>query len=813
MSAHQKIQPSQFRLRLFQSGFSLPALTFTALSLFGGASTLLKAADEASSTLIYQHPAKLKSIDREALPIGNGKLGAMLMSDTADETVQVNVDTLWNGDEQVVGSYQNLGFIKIHFEGVDAQSVKNYQRKLNLNTAVLQSSFESKGVHHTREAFSSAPDKVIVLSFSADKPISGTIALEDDLGWLFKHPPVTGAKKLPSNLKKKIRHKNSKKVKYVTIEGYKSRKSSTVQAKGHTIALDGELANGMKYGARLLARCQSGNISSNGKTLQFKQVKGLEILFVADTDYKMDYHAKWKGAPVPPILKKRLASADSKDFDALKKAHIAEYQSFYNRVSIDFGTSAPAVASLPTDQRLKNFKSKFAELSKSPKGATTSPDIDLEELIANYGRYLLISSSRPGCMPANLQGIWNWSNAPRWQSDYHSNINVQMNYWMAEPNALGDCHTAFTDFIVAMRDVYAVKTPRELKKHPNGKPITRGWSLRTGTNVFGGDTFKWNHPAPAWYAQHLWEHYAFGEDKSFLKNKAYPIFKEIVQFWEDRLDKRPDGTLVVPDGWSPEHGPTEPGVSYDQEIVYDIFTNFIEASTILGLDADYRAKVIDMRKHLLKPKIGSWGQLQEWEKDRDQKTDTHRHVSHLFALHPGRMISPLTTPKLAAAAKVSLTARGDGGTGWSKAWKISFWARMHDGEHAHKILCEQVTKNFFPNLFDFHPPFQIDGNFGNTAGVTEMLIQSHMRAKAEKGELLGPWILHLLPSLPQAWATGSAKGLRARGNLKVDMLWSEGKLTQATITGKAGQRVPIYYQGKQVSQTIPASGKLVFKPR
>jgi len=219
-----------------------------------------------------------------------------------------------------------------------------------------------------------------------------------------------------------------------------------------------------------------------------------------------------------------------------------------------------------------------------------------------------------------------------------------------------------------------------------------------------------------------------------------------------------------------------------------------------------------MRKHLLLPKIGSWGQLQEWESDRDKKTDTHRHVSHLFAMHPGRMISPLTTPKLAAAAKVSLTARGDGGTGWSKAWKISFWARMHDGEHAHKIQCEQITKNFFPNLFDYHPPFQIDGNFGNTAGVTEMLIQSHMRATSEKGESLGPWILHLLPSHPKAWSTGSAKGLRARGNLKVDMQWANGTLTQAAITGKFGQRVPIYYQGKQVSKTIPSSGKLIFKP-
>jgi alpha-L-fucosidase 2 len=777
------------------------------------------AADSPSDTLVYGQPATPRRIDKEALPIGNGTLGGMLMGGTAEETVQVNVDTLWNGDETAMGAYQNLGFVKIRFDGIDAKAVKNYRRALHIDTAVHETTFDAAGVRHRRTAFSSAPDQVLVLSFAADKPLSGTIALEDDLSFIDKHPPFAGAKKVPTGKMKKAKQRGRKRgnkkgvaaveAKKVPVLGYESRKSSHIAAEGRVISLDGVLANGLEYGARLLARCTDGSISADGKTLRFKDARNLEILFVAETNYKMSHQAKWRGASPAPILGKRLAAAAGKNFETLKKSHIADYKSYYDRARIDLGTTPPEIAGLATDKRLERFKKEFAKTGNAP---AASPDIDLEELIANYGRYLIISSSRPGTLPANLQGLWNWTNAPAWQSDYHSNINVQMNYWLAEPNGLGDCHTAFLDFIMAMRDVYLSKTPKDPGTHPNGKPIKRGWTLRTGTNPFGASTFKWNHPAAAWYAQHLWEHYAFNEDKDFLAKTAYPVFKETVQFWEDRLDERPDGTLVVPDGWSPEHGPTEPGVSYDQEIVYDIFTNYIEAASILGVDADYRAHVADMRKRLLKPKIGSWGQLQEWETDRDDKNDHHRHASHLFALHPGRQISPLTTPKLAKAAQVSLEARGDGGTGWSKAWKINFWARLHDGEHAHKILCEQITHNFFPNLFDFHPPFQIDGNFGNTSGVTEMLVQSHMRAKPAGGDAPGPWIVQLLPTLPKAWRDGSARGLRARGGLTVDMEWSGGVLKQATIRGKAGKRIPISYAGKQSMHTIPGSGKLVFVP-
>jgi alpha-L-fucosidase 2 len=356
--------------------------------------------------------------------------------------------------------------------------------------------------------------------------------------------------------------------------------------------------------------------------------------------------------------------------------------------------------------------------------------------------------------------------------------------------------------IVAMREL-SRKATRADRRFNNA----RGWTTRTSHNIFGGHGWKWNIPGGAWYAQHMWEHYAFGMDKGYLEEMAYPVLKEMCQFWEDYLKRRDDGTLVVPMGWSPEHGPTEDGTSYDQQIVYDLFTNYIDAADALGVDGVYRERIAEMRGKLLGPKIGKWGQLQEWETDRDNPKNHHRHVSHLFAVHPGRQIGPKKTPALARAATVSLNARGDGGTGWSKAWKISFWSRLLDGDHSYKMLSELLKRNIMPNLYDTHPPFQIDGNFGATAGVCEMLLQSHL------GEV------HMLAALPSAWATGSVTGLRARGGYVVDMAWRDGKLTRgtvrATIDGRCRLRtnrpVKVTSGGRAVAAREVAEGLVEFE--
>jgi len=419
---------------------------------------------------------------------------------------------------------------------------------------------------------------------------------------------------------------------------------------------------------------------------------------------------------------------------------------------------------LPTDQRLQAYKN-------------GGKDPDLEELVFQYARYMMISCSRPGSLPANLQGMWNKSNRPPWRSDYHTDVNIQMNYWFVDAANLPECFGPLAEWVYSIRGVRRDETAEAFK--------TRGWISHAENGVFGGSTWKWSKGDAAWVAQNLWDHFAFTRDKEYLRQRAYPIIKELCEFWEDHLKELPDGTLVSPDGFSPEHGPQEDGVSFDQQLVWDLFTNFIEASEVLGVDEEFRRKVAFMRGRLLGPTIGKWGQLQEWMVDRDDPKDRHRHLSHMIALHPGRQISPLTTSELAEAVRVSMNARGDASTGWSRAWKISIWARLHDGNRTYSILNGMLQNMIHNNLFNTHPPFQIDGNFGYAAGVCEMLVQSHT------GEI------HLLPALPDAWADGSLRGMRARSGLEIDMQWRGGRATTAVLRAKSDGKFTLRAPGGQ----------------
>ena len=742
--------------------------------------------------LWYEKPAAQWT---EALPIGNGRLGAMVFGGMPSERLQLNEDTLYAGGpydpnnrealaslgearrlifagkykeaNDLIGKnmmahpikqmpYEPVGDLRIEFPGHN--EFANYRRELDLNVGIAAVSYSVGGVNFRREVFSSPIDQLIVLRLTADQP---------------------------------------RRINFSTTFATPQRATTTTES-NDTVILSGENgeAFGIKGELRFQARARiittGGRTIANHEKISVSDADSAVILIAVATSYQ---NYKDVSGDAPATARAYLSRAGAKSFALMRNEHVREHQRLFGRVTLDLGITE--AAKLPTDQR----PAKFLE------GA----DPQLAALYFQYGRYLLISSSRPGTQPANLQGLWNELMTPPWESKYTININTEMNYWPAETTNLAECHEPLLRMVTELVE--------------NGSHTARiqygadGWVCHHNTDL-------WRQTAPidgplwgfwptggAWLCTHLWNHYEFNHDDKFLA-RVYPVMKGAAQFFVDALVEEPrQKWLVTCPSISPEHqhhagvaicaGPT-----MDLQILRDLFSQCIEAARILKIDQDFRAGLAAVRARLAPMQIGKAGQLQEWLEDWDLEAPEreHRHVSHLYGLFPSNQITLGTTPELFAAAKKSLELRGDGGTGWSLAWKINLWARFRDGDRAHLLLQRALTPIYsndpryrggggvYPNLFDAHPPFQIDGNFGATSGITEMLLQSHT------GEI------HLLPALPRAWASGRVTGLRARGGFEVDIEWREGKLVQSTVRSRSGTNCKVRFEDKLVSLRIPQGG-------
>ena len=740
--------------------------------LFSGASIFAQQESE-ELKIWFNHPALSWN---EALPVGNGRLGAMVFGYPLSERLQLNEETVWSGQPvdfvnptskavlpqirkllfegkyaeaqklaqekmmgkgKNLGSYQTLGDMLIDMEVPQSSDVSNYRRELDLETAVAKVVYQAGNVIYTREVFSSKPGEAIVVRLTASKPGALTFNL-------------------------KLQRPGNK---------------ALIEDSGNGISMSEHVDNG--NGVKLVSKAglinEGGTVVATSSHLRVEKANSVTIYLTANTDY-------WKKQP-EPLSAKQLANALKVSYDKHIADHIADYQKYFKRVDLDLGSTNATL--FPTDSRLNALQ----------KG---NIDPQLIKLYYQFGRYLLISSSRPGDLPANLQGIWSDGLSAPWSADYHININIQMNYWLAEQTNLSEMHTPFFDFIDALRPD-GRKTARDMygMKGIVAHYTTDVWHY---TETSGNVQYAMWPMGLGWSAQHLWEHYLFTEDKKTLAEQGYPIMKEASEFYvnwliENPVTKQlvsgpstsPENTFLTKDG---EKATMVMGPTMDHMIIRDLLENTIAASKVLKKDAVFRRRLESILFRLAPTKIGSDGRIMEWTEEFKEPEPGHRHISHLFGLHPGRQITAQKSPELLAAARKTIDhrlANGGGHTGWSRAWIINFFSRLQDGEEAYKNLIALLQKSTLPNLFDTHPPFQIDGNFGATAGITEMLLQSHA------GDV------HILPALPSAWQKGFIHGLCARGGFELDIDWDNGKLSKVSVLSKLGNKCILRYGDKVIT--------------
>jgi alpha-L-fucosidase 2 len=739
----------------------------------------------------------------EALPIGNGTLGAMVFGRIDSELIQLNEATLWSGGpvQKNVNpdAFKNLALIRealtnedfekayaltknmqgaysesfmplgnlILTQDFDGQKAASYNRSLDLQTGLASTSFNINGVNYKREIFASAPAQCIVIKLSADqlKKLSVTIDASSLLRnqKTVQNQSVVLKGKAPSHADPNYIDYNKEPIVYEDASG----------------------CRGMRFELIIKPVIKEGVMNSDGNKLVIKNASEILLFVSAATSFNgFDKCPDSEGKDEHKFAENPIKKAVTKKYDNLLKDHVADFQHFFNRVSLKLNEKETDKSNLPTDTRLEQY-------------AKGEKDAGLEALFFQFGRYLLISCSRTHNVPANLQGIWNNKLRAPWSSNYTTNINLQMNYWPVESGSLSELFFPLDEFIKNV-SVTGTETAKSYY-HANGWVLHHNsdiWAMTNPVGDFGkGDPMWANwYMGANWLSRHLWEHYEYTGDKEYLK-KVYPIIKGAAEFSLDWLQKNKDGYLVTMPSTSPENkyfydgkkqGTVTTASAMDIGIIKDLFENTVEASKVLGTDLEFRQKVNKASDQLLPFQIGNKGQLLEWYKDFEEEDPHHRHTSHLYALHPANLIAPLKTPDLAAAAKKTLELRGDDGTGWSLAWKVNMWARLLDGNHAYRLFKNQLrlTKEnnteysrhggCYPNLFDAHPPFQIDGNFAGTAGVIEMLMQSQNKE------------IHLLPALPDSWTDGAIKGITAKGNFTVDIKWNDGKMSQAKIVSNKG---------------------------